>query len=132
MGSDELIERIKKRSNDPKRRTSGSRFDLERFKSDPRWQRAYPPVTSEQVKETEALLGFQLPRLLTRLYVEVANGGFGPGVTSCIDCAPSQGRMVFSVDPVTNIPEGMTFDQWMEDWVKGVNLRRGRCGEQKY
>ena len=41
--------------------------------------RVYPPVTAEQVKKTEAILGFKLPRLLTRLYVEVANGGFGPG-----------------------------------------------------
>jgi SMI1 / KNR4 family (SUKH-1) len=31
------------------------------------------------VAEAEATIGFQLPPLLRRLYVEVANGGFGPG-----------------------------------------------------
>jgi len=41
---------------------------------------------------------------------------------SCIDCSASEGRMVFSVDPVTHVPEELTFDQWMEDWVKGTNL----------
>jgi hypothetical protein len=176
MDTDELLERIQKRASDPKTRTSGSRFDLERFKHDSRWQKVYPPVTPEQVEKAEVILGFKLPRLLTRLYVEVANGGFGPGyglfgleggftdedqrltlvelyrswadppqgplppppwpkklvpicdwgdcMMSCIDCAPSEGRMVFSVDPVTNISEDFTFDQWLEDWVKGVNLQR--------
>jgi hypothetical protein len=112
--------------------------------------------------------------LLTRLYVEVANGGFGPGyglfgleggfteevqrltlvelyqswadpppgplppppwpkklvpicdwgcnMMSCIDCAPNEPMMVFSVDPTMNIPEDLTFDQWMEEWVKGAKL----------
>ncbi len=175
MDTNELIEKIKKRASDPKRRTSGSRFDLERFKHDPRWKKEYPPVTPELVKKAEAELGFKLPALLTRLYIEVANGGFGPGyglfgiqggftdedqglplaelyqswanppqgprpsplwpkkwvpicdwgdcMTSCIDCATSDGSMVFSLDPVSNIPEDLTFHQWMEDWVKGVNLQ---------
>ncbi|MFE5096176.1 SMI1/KNR4 family protein [Streptomyces sp. NPDC056638] len=37
-----------------------------------------PPATSEAVAETEEVIGFLLPPLLRRLYIEVANGGFGP------------------------------------------------------
>ncbi len=36
------------------------------------------PATPEAVAEAEALIGFPLPPLLRRLYLEVANGGFGP------------------------------------------------------
>ncbi len=44
------------------------------------WKQKLPPVaTEEQVARAEARLGFPLPRLLRRLYREVANGGFGPG-----------------------------------------------------
>lgn len=37
-----------------------------------------PVATVEAVTEAEAVIGYQLPRLLRRLYLEVANGGFGP------------------------------------------------------
>jgi hypothetical protein len=37
-----------------------------------------PPATSEAVAEAEEVIGFPLPPLLRRLYLEVANGGFGP------------------------------------------------------
>jgi hypothetical protein len=36
------------------------------------------PATPEAVTEAEKLIGFPLPPLLRRLYLEVANGGFGP------------------------------------------------------
>lgn len=39
----------------------------------------YPPASEEQAQETEARLGFPLPSLLRTLYLNVANGGFGPG-----------------------------------------------------
>lgn len=38
-----------------------------------------PPATPEDVAGAEATLGFALPPLLKRLYLEVGNGGFGPG-----------------------------------------------------
>lgn len=41
--------------------------------------KAYPPATATEIADAETKLGFQLPRLLSRLYAEVANGGFGPG-----------------------------------------------------
>jgi hypothetical protein len=36
------------------------------------------PATAEAVREAEGLVGFPLPPLLRRLYLEVADGGFGP------------------------------------------------------
>ena len=42
-------------------------------------RRLAPKATLEQVERTEERLGFEMPRLLRRIYLEVANGGFGPG-----------------------------------------------------
>src|SRR5579885_20602 len=42
-------------------------------------QRARPPVTEEDIAYAEALLGYPLPPFLKRIYLEVGNGGFGPG-----------------------------------------------------
>jgi hypothetical protein len=38
-----------------------------------------PPATLAAVEQAESLVGGPLPRTLKRLYLEVANGGFGPG-----------------------------------------------------
>lgn len=44
------------------------------------WPQKLPPVaTEEQIARAEARFGFPIPRLLRRIYREVANGGFGPG-----------------------------------------------------
>jgi hypothetical protein len=40
---------------------------------------ALPCATAAAVADVEHLVGFPLPRLLRRLYLELANGGFGPG-----------------------------------------------------
>lgn len=40
---------------------------------------AAPKATADLVREAERELGFALPPLLCRAYLEVANGGFGPG-----------------------------------------------------
>jgi hypothetical protein len=37
-----------------------------------------PPATAAEIAKAEARLGFQLPPLLKNLYLEIANGGFGP------------------------------------------------------
>lgn len=42
-------------------------------------QQVNPPVSSADIERAEALVGFPLPTLVKRLYVEVGNGGFGPG-----------------------------------------------------
>jgi hypothetical protein len=39
---------------------------------------ALVPALAEAVEEAEGAIGFRIPRLLRRLYLEVANGGFGP------------------------------------------------------
>ena len=39
---------------------------------------ALVPATAEAVREAEGLVGLPLPPLLRRLYLEVADGGFGP------------------------------------------------------
>jgi hypothetical protein len=40
---------------------------------------ACPPATDEAIASTERRLGFRLPQLLKKLYLNAANGGFGPG-----------------------------------------------------
>lgn len=39
----------------------------------------FPPATEEQLRLSEAVMGFEHPPLLQTLYLQVANGGFGPG-----------------------------------------------------
>lgn len=48
---------------------------------EPTWrpQRNCSPVTEEELIQAETQLGFALPSLLRRIYLEVGNGGFGPG-----------------------------------------------------
>lgn len=41
--------------------------------------RACPPASEHSVVAAEKLLGFSLPQTLRRIYLNVANGGFGPG-----------------------------------------------------
>lgn len=40
----------------------------------------FPTATKEQVRQTEVELGFELPELLKSCYLEISNGGFGPGL----------------------------------------------------
>lgn len=40
---------------------------------------ALPTAPAAAVEEAEKVIGYRLPRLLRRLYLEVGNGGFGPG-----------------------------------------------------
>jgi hypothetical protein len=57
----ELIDCIKARAQDPNRAT------------------VYPPVTVAQISDAEKQLGFHLPALVREIYLQVGNGGFGPG-----------------------------------------------------
>jgi hypothetical protein len=38
-----------------------------------------PPALTSELTNAESRLGFELPLLLKTLYMEIANGGFGPG-----------------------------------------------------
>jgi hypothetical protein len=42
-------------------------------------QQANPPVSQVELARAEEMIGFPLPPLLRRIYLEVGNGGFGPG-----------------------------------------------------
>lgn len=46
-----------------------------------RWHHHSPslPATKEEIAQAETQLGFPLPSLLRRVYLEIGNGGFGPG-----------------------------------------------------
>ncbi len=66
---DEIFEKIKKRANNPKHycdMVSGEPSVL-------------VPAIELQVLAVEKRLGFKLPDFLRRLYLEIGNGGFGPG-----------------------------------------------------
>ena len=66
----ELISALRSRAEDPHRFIDASEFS---------GFRSYPRATPEQVKRAEDRVGFPLPEALRNLYMEVANGGFGPG-----------------------------------------------------
>jgi hypothetical protein len=40
---------------------------------------AYPPAPLAEIEATETALGFQFPALIRELWLQVGNGGFGPG-----------------------------------------------------
>ncbi|MBZ0289160.1 MAG: SMI1/KNR4 family protein [Anaerolineae bacterium] len=39
----------------------------------------YPPASLEEVRLTEAAIGAKLPPLIRELFLQIGNGGFGPG-----------------------------------------------------
>ena len=43
----------------------------------------FSPTSPEEIRTAESAIGFDLPPLLKRIFVEVANGGFGPGYGLC-------------------------------------------------
>jgi hypothetical protein len=53
---------------------------------------SWPPATPEQVRDSERLLGFELPTVVRQLYTLVANGGFGPdsGLLGLVGGAPDE------------------------------------------
>ena len=56
----------------------------------------FPPATAAQLHKTEQALGFSLPAILRSLYMQVANGGFGPdyGIIGCIGGFGDAGNIV--------------------------------------
>jgi hypothetical protein len=51
---------------------------LEAIRSIPRFKELPEPANEKAVAEAEEVNGYRLPPLLRRIYLEVANGGFGP------------------------------------------------------
>lgn len=66
------IEQVHIRIQDPRRITTLNQYGTGQ-------RTAFPPTTLLAVAAAENELGFQLPPLLSQLYTQVANGGFGPG-----------------------------------------------------
>lgn len=73
-----LIEQLNERAHDPKRAIDEGQ-GLKDSTGRPVVFVAHPPATEAQVAAAEAILAFRLPELLRRIYLEVGNGGFGPG-----------------------------------------------------
>ena len=75
MTDDDLIQRLRERSTNPRLATSAGGWPgncwihAERF----------APAPLNVVREAQQRFGFPLPTLLVRLWSEVANGGIGPG-----------------------------------------------------
>lgn len=65
---DDLLQALRDKRSDPAART-----DTQRARP------LYPPTTDAVVVAAEREMGLALPPLLRRVYVEVGNGGFGPG-----------------------------------------------------
>lgn len=53
-------------------------YENEKMMENVRGQRIYPTLTESEIQTIEKKLGFTLPNLLRRLYLEVSNGGYGP------------------------------------------------------
>lgn len=84
------------------------------------------PASVIAVADAEAALGFAFPPLLRRLYVEVANGGFGPGegVLGVPEAGSYKQRTdivrhhrIFSSGRDQLVPEGML---WLCDWGSAI------------
>ena len=67
-----LLEQVRKRIQDPIQITTLNQYGTEQ-------RIIFPPTTVLVVEAAENELGFHLPPLLSQLYTQVANGGFGPG-----------------------------------------------------
>jgi len=69
-----LIERIKERVKDPVRFV-----DMPDVVNKADFYKVPPPVSLVELEIAEKKLGFELPSLLRILYLQIGNGGFGPG-----------------------------------------------------
>ena len=69
MTEQEIVDTLKIRLKDKLRQSEISPYE----------SKAFPCVTESLVREAEAKLGYVLPPLLSRIWIEVANGGTGPG-----------------------------------------------------
>jgi hypothetical protein len=65
-----LIGAVKQRAEDPSRATDSA---------DAVPASIFPPADLELIADAERELGFSLPVILKELYLQVGNGGFGPG-----------------------------------------------------
>lgn len=79
-----------------------------------------PAATEAGIAEAERVIGSPMPPLLRRLYMEVGNGGFGPGVLGVPGCNYAGGTFEDIADLLRNgpdpdgkIPHGLVL---LHDW----------------
>ncbi len=80
-----------------------------------------PPATPAAVEAAEEAIGHPLPPLLRRLYLEVANGGFGPrdgvlGVSGSEYEHHGEWADIVDVHETFGPPEGRPGMVWLFDW----------------
>lgn len=115
---DEIIRKIRKRVSNPE-----TAMDMDGRRV------IHPPTTLGKIKEAEAALGFPLPAVLKRLYIEVANGGFGPGygMAGVDGCGADLGN-----NDLVALHLGRTSNRWRStypDWpLQALNLAYLGCG----
>lgn len=95
-------------------------WDIEHIWEKKRWHINYPPATEEQLRTSEAALGFPFPPLLRAIYLQIANGGVGPrrGI---------MGAMGGFVDNMGNIVEMYL---WRKQEFQPIDL--AECEKQAY
>lgn len=97
-----------------------------------------PVATAEAIEEVEETIGYPLPPLLRRLFLEVSNGGFGPGHGGILGAPDPEGpslhsdwadlvdvHQAFGSDPDPQVPRHML---WLHDWgcsARGFPSRSG-------
>lgn len=104
MTEDELLTAVRERIADPR-----SRIDMTTLGT----PQVYAGATRGALDAAESELGFPLPALLRRLYLEVENGGFGPGAG------------LVGVDGGYPDPDGRTLSASyavlrLQDWPEGL------------
>ncbi|MEV4324296.1 SMI1/KNR4 family protein [Microbispora rosea] len=81
-----------------------------------------PPVSPEVIEEVERVIGYSLPPLLRRLYIEAANGGFGPR-DGVLGVAGSEYKHHFEVADIID-----SYNSEREDWPGMLWLFDWGCG----
>lgn len=70
----------------------------------------YPTVVHDEIMQVETQIGFQFPALVRELYVQVGNGGFGPGYG------------ILGVS--TSIPMDNSLEKWIDLWDYDLDILR--------
>lgn len=92
----------------------------------------YPPVTLFEVEAAEQALGFRLPELLRQLYIQVANGGFGPeygviGLENGYENDVTDETLVDTYFSYLIVEDNATFWKWSKGLVpichRGCNIQ---------
>ena len=97
-----LVEKIRERARDPPRFV-----DMPDVKNKALLHKVPPPVSLVELEIAEKKLGFQLPSLLRALYLQIGNGGFGPGYG--LIGLNDKGAKNYHITLVDGYLEGITF-----------------------